>query len=65
MDVNNKLSSIDNKILLWNLLLDNNIFKGISADRENLVKKLFESTIISVSNENYGYGAPKTLSGIE
>lgn len=65
MDVNHNFSSISNKRLLWDLLVDNNIFSGVSADKEDIVKKLFESTIVSVSSDSiYGNGTNHKLSDL-
>lgn len=51
MDVNISFRSVENKCLLWDLMLKNNLFTNISPDKETLVKKLFESKVDMISNE--------------
>ena len=53
--------SMDNKRLLWDLLLNNNIFTNISSDKEALVKKLFESKVSMIADN---YGRKETLSNL-
>ena len=45
----NKITSIKNKELLWNILFNNNYFKGISNDKLDNVKQLFEDSIMQIS----------------
>jgi hypothetical protein len=41
-----------NKAFLWNMLFDNKIFMGIPNNRLDIVKSLFESVILNVSNNS-------------
>ena len=45
----NKITNIKNKELLWNILFNNNYFKGISNDKLDNVKQLFEDSIMQIS----------------
>lgn len=45
----NKITNMKNKELLWNLLFNNNYFKGISNDKLDNVKQLFEDSIMQIS----------------
>lgn len=45
MSVQITFVSVDNKRLLWDLLLKNNIFSDIPIQKEGLVKKIFEDNI--------------------
>lgn len=45
----NKITNIKNKELLWNILFNNNYFKGISNDKLDNVKQLFENSIMQIS----------------
>tara|TARA_Y100001958_G_C21248343_1_gene580929 strand:+ start:10880 stop:11743 length:864 start_codon:yes stop_codon:yes gene_type:complete len=40
--------SNDNKRILWDFLLNNNIFNNIPSDKEQMVKQLFEKKIVMV-----------------
>lgn len=46
MELGSKFLSVDNKRILWDLLLKNNIFSNIPTTKENLVKETFEKNII-------------------
>lgn len=45
----NKITNIKNKEVLWNILFNNNYFKGISNDKLDNVKYLFEDSIMQIS----------------
>lgn len=45
----NKITNIKNKELLWNILFDNNYFKGISNNNLENVKEIFENSIMKIS----------------
>jgi hypothetical protein len=45
----NKITNMKNKELLWNILFNNNYFKGISNDKLDNVKRLFEDSIMQIS----------------
>lgn len=51
METNSYFRSVENKRLLWDLLLKNKLFTNIPPDKETLVKKLFESKVEMVFNE--------------
>tara|TARA_B110000967_G_C18768714_1_gene501886 strand:+ start:104 stop:880 length:777 start_codon:yes stop_codon:yes gene_type:complete len=51
MEENSSFRSVENKRLLWDLLLKNKLFTNISPDKETLVKKLFESKVDMIFNE--------------
>lgn len=47
MNVSNNFGSIDNKRILWDLLLKNNIFSNIPISKEKMTKSIFENNILT------------------
>jgi len=50
MSLSDKFISQDNKHLLWELMVDNNIFTGISNNYVNQIKADFEKKILGIKN---------------
>lgn len=61
MNIDNEFISIDNKRLLWDLLLKNNVFSNIPTDKEQRVKHLFENNIASIEIESKSEGSQRNL----
>ena len=52
MNTSQAFSSMDNKRILWDFLLNNKIFNNIPSEKEELVKRLFESKISLVAENS-------------